>query len=74
MSYIEYVTGVQLKREVNMGKYVVDGILERVPHKLNFPKLQDIPVGAAVGIEYNGCSFHFWLVFKQGLPSSCSVR
>ncbi len=54
ISYLEYSLGVQFQREVNHGRYVVDAFIREVPHRLDFPKLHDIPIGASLAIEYNG--------------------
>ncbi|MCP4486327.1 MAG: hypothetical protein GY820_03270 [Gammaproteobacteria bacterium] len=58
LDYIELKTGVKIKREVAMGKFVLDGFIEKTPKPLDFELLNHVPVGTTLAIEYNGCAFH----------------
>ncbi len=58
LDYIELKTGVKIEREVAMGKYMLDGFIERTTKVLDFKLLNHVPVGTTLALEYNGCAFH----------------
>ncbi len=60
LAYLECHLGVPIAREVYKGRYLVDGFIASVPFKLDFMKLDKIPEGSPLIIEYNGCSYHPW--------------
>ncbi len=52
--YLEKILDVPIQREVRKAGFIVDAFISNIPHKLEFDKLQDIPIGSDVALEYNG--------------------